>query len=118
MKGGVAILFNRRGDLNIHEYIFHIFTLSVMSITKITNSIKWTRLTQKEQLRLLEKLTYVHRSTGRPLTCVINYNYIVFYDYKDSFVMTMGLFLPSFEQDLADRDLTVRISPVELELLF
>lgn len=89
-----------------------------MSITKIINSINWTRLTQKEQFRLLEKLTYVHRSTGRLLTCVINYNYIVFYDYKDGFVMTMGLFLPSFEQDLEDRDLTVRISPVELELLF
>lgn len=108
----------KRGGGSIHEYIFPILTLDVMNITKITNSFKWSHLTQKEQFRLLEKLTYVHKSTGTLLTCVINYNYIVFYTCDEGhFVLTMGLFLPSFEQDLEDRNLTVRISPVELELL-
>jgi hypothetical protein len=72
------------------------------------------------QISVLEQIHYSYYSAGTKvlMTAEVNYNYIVFYDTDDRFVMTMGLFLPSLEEDLTDRSITVVTSPVLNALLF
>jgi len=72
------------------------------------------------QIAILEQIQYSYYSAGTKvlMTAEVNYNYIVFYDMDDRFVMTMGLFLPSLEEDLTDRSITVVTSPVLNALLF
>jgi hypothetical protein len=90
-----------------------------MTLNKI---ISHPKLSNKQKADILEQLTYVWNGAegveAITISAVINYNYMVFYHgVHGRFVMTMGFFLPSFEQDLIDRGITVRLSPVQLEML-
>lgn len=85
-------------------------------IRKILLHPKWQVMTSTQRGDLLETLSYIQY--GEILRIKISYNHAVFYSLKTGeFKFAMGLFLPSFEHDLADRNIYIHISPVLLELL-
>ena len=86
-----------------------------MGIRDIVNSPEWLKMTSQQRMTLLESLTYVQY--GKPLTAVINYNYIIFYSLDNQFVLAMGAFLPTIADDLDDRSIFVRVSPVQWMLI-
>ena len=86
-----------------------------MGIRDIVNSPEWVRMTSEQRMTLLESLTYVQY--GKTLTAVINYNYIVFYSLDNQFVLAMGAFLPTIADDLDDRSISVKVSPVQWLLI-
>ena len=86
-----------------------------MGIRDIVNSPEWVRMTSHQRMTLLESLTYVQY--GKTLTAVINYNYIVFYSLDNQFVLAMGAFLPTIADDLDDRSISVKVSPVQWLLI-